>query len=81
MARRRVGGRVKPRQNGDGPAPRVLAGLDPAIHAEPTCWRMAFQRVDARCERNMKHSPRAWKVRLILETNPGWRDLYDQLNA
>jgi putative endonuclease len=32
-------------------------------------------------ERNMKHWPRAWKVRLILETNPGWRDLYDQLNA
>ena len=30
-------------------------------------------------ERNMKHWPRAWKVRLILEANPGWRDLYDQL--
>jgi hypothetical protein len=78
--RRRVGGRVKPGHDGNGPAPRVLAGLDPAIHAEPTCW-MAFQRVDAPRERNMKHWPRAWKVRLILQTNPGWRDLYDQLNA
>jgi putative endonuclease len=32
-------------------------------------------------ERNMKHWPRAWKVRLILDANPDWRDLYDELNA
>ena len=31
-------------------------------------------------ESNMKHWPRAWKVRLILERNPGWADLYDTLN-
>ena len=31
-------------------------------------------------ELNMKHWPRAWKVRLILEGNPGWADLYDTLN-
>ena len=30
-------------------------------------------------ERNMKHWKRAWKVRLILESNPGWADLYDRL--
>ncbi|HEU0217481.1 MAG TPA: GIY-YIG nuclease family protein [Stellaceae bacterium] len=30
-------------------------------------------------ERNMKHYPGAWKVRLILETNPNWNDLYDRL--
>ena len=30
-------------------------------------------------ERNMKHYPRAWKVRLILETNPEWDDLYDRV--
>ncbi len=30
-------------------------------------------------ERAMKHWPRAWKVRLILATNPDWRDLYDTL--
>ena len=28
-------------------------------------------------EKNIKHWPRAWKARLILETNPGWVDLYD----
>jgi putative endonuclease len=32
-------------------------------------------------ERNMKHWPRAWKIRLILALNPDWRDLYDELNA
>ena len=30
-------------------------------------------------ERNMKHWPRAWKVRLILRDNPAWDDLYDRL--
>jgi len=36
--------------------------------------RTAIQR-----EKTMKHWPRAWKVRLILEMNPTWRDLYDDL--
>lgn len=30
-------------------------------------------------EKAMKHWPRAWKIRLILEGNPGWCDLYDTL--
>jgi putative endonuclease len=30
-------------------------------------------------EKNMKHWKRAWKVRLILEGNPGWADLHDRL--
>jgi putative endonuclease len=30
-------------------------------------------------ERNIKHWPRAWKVRLILTTNPEWEDLYEGL--
>ena len=36
--------------------------------------RTAIQR-----ETNMKHWPRAWKVRLILSANPAWNDLYDGL--
>lgn len=36
--------------------------------------RVAIQR-----EHNIKHWPRAWKVRLILEQNPEWCDLYDGL--
>ena len=27
-------------------------------------------------EKTMKHWPRAWKVRLILASNPEWNDLY-----
>jgi putative endonuclease len=30
-------------------------------------------------ERNMKHSPRTWKVGLILKNNPQWRDLFEEL--
>jgi len=30
-------------------------------------------------EMNMKHWPRAWKVRLIHRDNPDWEDLYDRL--
>jgi putative endonuclease len=36
--------------------------------------RTAIQR-----ERNMKHWSRTWKVRLILQANPEWRDLWDTL--
>ncbi len=36
--------------------------------------RQAIQR-----ERNMKHWPRRWKARLILDANPEWRDLYPDL--
>jgi putative endonuclease len=28
----------------------------------------------------MKHWSRVWKVRLIVATNPEWRDLYEDLN-
>ena len=31
-------------------------------------------------EMNMKHWPRAWKVRLIHGENPDWEDLYDRLS-
>ncbi|HEX5321814.1 MAG TPA: GIY-YIG nuclease family protein [Stellaceae bacterium] len=30
-------------------------------------------------EMNIKHWPRAWKVRLIHRDNPDWTDLYDQI--
>jgi putative endonuclease len=37
--------------------------------------RTAIQR-----EKNMKHWPRAWKIRLILATNPAWDNFYDRLS-
>jgi putative endonuclease len=30
-------------------------------------------------EKNVKHWSRTWKVRLILASNPEWRDLYETL--
>jgi len=30
-------------------------------------------------EKNMKHRPRAWKTRLIFQSNPSWRDLYEEI--
>jgi putative endonuclease len=36
--------------------------------------RSALQR-----EKNIKHWPRAWKTNLILEHNPTWRDLYEEV--
>jgi len=45
------------------------------VYAEPHATiQTAMQR-----ERNLKHWSRAWKVRLILDANPDWSDLYDQL--
>ena len=30
-------------------------------------------------EKNMKHWPRSWKTRLIAQSNPSWRDLYEEI--
>jgi putative endonuclease len=30
-------------------------------------------------EHNIKHWPRAWKTKLIINENPSWRDLYDEI--
>jgi len=30
-------------------------------------------------ETNLKHWPRAWKINLILASNPHWSDLYESL--
>ncbi|MCB9782123.1 MAG: GIY-YIG nuclease family protein [Candidatus Omnitrophica bacterium] len=31
-------------------------------------------------EKQLKKWKRAWKIRLIEETNPDWRDLYDEIS-
>jgi len=36
-------------------------------------------RAAIRREKNLKRWRRAWRVRLIVATNPGWDDLYDRL--
>jgi putative endonuclease len=32
-------------------------------------------------EKNIKHWPRVWKTNLISQTNPSWRDLYDDIST
>ena len=50
-------------------------GLKRLVYAERhDDIRLAIQR-----EKNLKHWPRAWKVRLVLAENPNWDDLYSQL--
>jgi putative endonuclease len=50
-------------------------GLKRLVYVEPHVEvAAAIQR-----ERNIKHWPRKWKVRLILAANPTWDDLYEQL--
>ncbi|MBA4788181.1 MAG: GIY-YIG nuclease family protein [Rhizobiales bacterium] len=47
-------------------------GLKQLVYFEPhQTILLAIQR-----EKTLKHWPRAWKVRLILDMNPAWRDLY-----
>lgn len=50
-------------------------GLNRLVYAEPhEDMRSAIQR-----EKTLKHWSRAWKVRLILDVNPGWADLSNHL--
>jgi putative endonuclease len=50
-------------------------GLKRLVYVEPhDDIRTAIQR-----EKNLKHWPREWKVKLIVDANPSWDDLYDQL--
>jgi putative endonuclease len=51
-------------------------GLSRVVLAE----RYDDMRTARQRERNMKHWPRAWKVRLIHAQNPDWDDLYDRLS-
>ena len=45
------------------------------VHVEPfDDIRAAIQR-----EKNLKKWPRVWKIALIEESNPEWRDLYGDL--
>jgi putative endonuclease len=50
-------------------------GLKRLIFAEHhDDMRAAIQR-----EKNIKHWSRAWKVRLVMASNPDWDDLFDRL--
>jgi putative endonuclease len=50
-------------------------GLKRLVFAE---WHQTLLAAKQR-ESNLKHWPRAWKVRLILKENLTWDDLYERL--
>ena len=52
-------------------------GIDKLVYFETyDDVRLAIQR-----EKNIKHWPRAWKTRLIVQANDTWRDLFDEIAA
>jgi putative endonuclease len=52
-------------------------GIDKLVHFE--VYDSAYPAIQR--EKNIKHWPRAWKTRLIAQSNPTWRDLYDEIAA
>ena len=52
-------------------------GIDMLVYFE--VYDSAYAAI--RREKNIKHRPRAWKTRLIAQSNPTWRDLYDEIYA
>ena len=59
----------------------VIDGFTKQYGLKRLVWYEPFEdiRTAIQREKTMKHWPRAWKVRLILDMNPAWRDLYEDL--
>jgi putative endonuclease len=69
--------RIHQHRDGSGSAFARRYGLSRLVWYEQHAdIRSAIQR-----ETSLKRWPRAWKVRLILEMNPEWRDLYEFLGC
>lgn len=62
---------------------RAVGGFTKAYNCHLLVWFERFENIhDARAfERQMKKWNRAWKVNRIVEMNPTWRDLADDLNC
>jgi putative endonuclease len=68
-------GRVAQHKQGLVPGHTKRYGIDKLVYFEQYAdVRDAIQR-----EKNMKHWPRVYKTRLIGQSNPTWRDLYDEM--
>jgi len=67
--------RIFEHRNGLTPGFTKRYGISRLVYYEAyDSVRSALQR-----EKNIKRWPRAWKVNLINEGNPTWRDLYDEI--
>jgi len=62
---------------------KALPGFTARYGLERLVWFEVHDDVEAAIlrEKDIKKWRRAWKIRLIEESNPDWRDLYDSLAA
>jgi putative endonuclease len=60
----------------------VAEGFTKRYGLKRLVWAERHDDIDIAIQREhtIKHWRRAWKVRLILEENPGWNDLYGLLS-
>ncbi|MBO6756848.1 MAG: GIY-YIG nuclease family protein [Roseibium sp.] len=62
-------------------------GALPGFSARYGCKRLVWYEVHERIgtaiqrEKNIKYYVRRWKINLIRQMNPGWNDLYPELNG
>jgi putative endonuclease len=69
--------RVYEHKNGAVPGHTKRYGIDKLVYFEQyPAVHPALQR-----EKNMKHWQRAYKTRLITQSNPSWRDLYPEISG
>ncbi len=61
----------------------LYAGFTKRYALRRLAWYEFHEDITAAIQResNMKHWPRAWKVRSIIAMNPEWRDLYLEPNS
>jgi len=59
----------------------LIEGFTARFNVDRLVWYDGTTSIEAAItrEKQMKEWKRAWKIRLIEETNPNWRDLYPDL--
>ncbi|MFA7263076.1 MAG: GIY-YIG nuclease family protein [Caulobacter sp.] len=59
----------------------IRGGFTDTYGVKMLVWHQAYDTREGafRRERQMKKWNRLWKIRLIERSNPGWRDLYEDL--
>ena len=62
---------------------KAQSGFTARYGVDRLVWYEVYERMDEAItrEKSLKKWHRAWKIRLIEEMNPEWRDLYETLNA
>jgi putative endonuclease len=62
---------------------KVYTGFSAKYDVDRLVWYETYDRIDEAIarEKAMKKWRRAWKIALIEDMNPSWRDLYLELNG